>query len=225
MEKLIARLQRGRRLQVDQSDVEDKDAIMTAAQLAAAREPHATMRPEFKQHLAEMLQPRRAQGFTRRVALTGGLAAAAGLVGGFGLERLMETESSSPATASSSFIEPQPGRWVDVAAVVEPRPGTHAELGHQERAVRFSVSGHENRPSRNLGLARVLADHRAQGILVVENAVGHAGLDDGLRAREIRWRPLRLARVRCERVSVCVVRPLVLHPTLSTTGYRRLSGE
>jgi len=44
----------------------------------------------------------------------------------------------------------------------------------------------------------------------VENAVGHAGLIDGLRTRAFRWRPLRLARVRCERVSVCVVRPLVL---------------
>jgi hypothetical protein len=39
------------------------------------------------------------------------------------------------------------------------------------------------------------------GILVVENAVGHAVLDDGLRARAFRWRPLRLARVRCERES------------------------
>ncbi len=35
-------------------------------------------------------------------------------------------------------------------------------------------------------------------------------MDDGLRARAFRWPPLRLARLRCERVSVCVVCPLVL---------------
>jgi hypothetical protein len=71
-------------------------------------------------------------------------------------------------------------------------------------------SGHENSSRRSSRSGSVLAGHRAQGIVVVENAVGHAGLDDGLRAREIRWRPLRLARVPCERESVCVVRPLVL---------------
>jgi hypothetical protein len=38
---------------------------------------------------------------------------------------------------------------------------------------------------RDLRSGRVLAVHRAQGILVVENAVGHAGLDDGLRARAV----------------------------------------
>ncbi len=80
-------------------------------------------------------------------------------------------------------------------------------------------SGHENSPRRSSRSGRVIARHRAQGILVVENAGGHAGLDDGLRAREIRWRPLRLARVRCERESVCVVRPLVLR---SSTIYYRL---
>ncbi len=95
----------------------------------------------------------------------------------------------------------------------------YAGLARRRQAERCRDSGHENSPRRSSRSGRVIARHRAQGILVVENAGGHAGLDDGLRAREIRWRPLRLARVRCERESVCVVRPLVLR---SSTIYYRL---
>ena len=45
---------------------------------------------------------------------------------------------------------------------------------HRCRDKRCSVSGHENPSGRNRRSGRVLAAHRAQGILVVENVVGHA---------------------------------------------------
>ena len=56
---------------------------------------------------------------------------------------------------------------------------------HRCRDKRCSVSGHENPASRVLRVRRVLAGHRAQGNPVVENAVGHAVLDDGLRVRAV----------------------------------------
>src|SRR5438270_13962354 len=102
MEKLISRLQRGQRLRVDEADASGKDAIITAAQLAAAREPHAATRPEFKQHLASLVGGRGAAGLTRRPALAGALAAAAGLAAGVGRDRLIEVSNSLPPTAGQS---------------------------------------------------------------------------------------------------------------------------
>src|SRR5205085_1127687 len=61
---------------------------------------------------------RGAGGLTRRAALAGGLAAAAGLAAGVGLERLIEVSNSLPATAGK-FVQPEPGRWVDVAALTD----------------------------------------------------------------------------------------------------------
>ena len=74
-------------------------------------------------------------------------------------------------------------------------------------------SGHEN-PFPQESPARPRS-RRAPGTgdLVWRTQSGTPFVDDGLRARAFRWRPLRLARVRCERVSVCVVRPLVLRIT------------
>ena len=39
LEEIIRRLQRGKRLRVGAQDADDRDAIMTAALLAAARQP------------------------------------------------------------------------------------------------------------------------------------------------------------------------------------------
>ena len=84
----------------------------------------------------------------------------------------------------------------------------------------FSDSGHENPSRRNLRSARVLADHRAQGILVWRTQSGTPFWTMDFESVLFRWRPLRLARVRCERESVCVVRPLLLRSTyvLQTVG-------
>ncbi len=59
---------------------------------------------------------------------------------------------------------------------------------------------------------RVLALTGHRGFLLWRTQSGTPFWTMGFEPVLFRWRPLRLARVRCERESVCVVRPLVLHP-------------
>ena len=59
---------------------------------------------------------------------------------------------------------------------------------------------------------RVLALTGHRGFLLWRTQSGTPVWTMGFEPVLFRWRPLRLARVRCERESVCVVRPLVLHP-------------
>jgi hypothetical protein len=84
-----------------------------------------------------------------------------------------------------------------------------------------SLSWHENPSGRNRRSGRVLALTGHRGFLLWRTRSGTPVWTMGFEPVLFRWRPLRLARVRRERESVCVVRPLVLHLHRSTTGYRR----
>ena len=64
-------------------------------------------------------------------------------------------------------------------------PRAYGEPVVRRTSARFRVSGHENSQRQGSSVRPRTSAHRAQGILVVENAVGHAGLDDGLRARAV----------------------------------------
>jgi Rieske Fe-S protein len=127
LERVVRELLAGRRLRVRPSDAPDRPAIMAAAWLAMARESYIRMSPEFRRRLAARVgggaQPRS----TRRQAL---VAAASGLAGVMvGLAGLGVAEVARPRpppglappglAPSAPAIEPRPGRWTDVAALVE----------------------------------------------------------------------------------------------------------
>jgi cytochrome b6-f complex iron-sulfur subunit len=110
------------------------------------------MHPEFRQQLGDLLssgvQPR---GFTRRQALGGGLAAAAGLVVGVGVERLVA--SVDLERAPGAYVVPSPGQWVDVAAVGDLPEGqaTHVSAG--------AVSGYLFRAGSNVHAVSSTCSH------------------------------------------------------------------
>src|SRR5947208_16609545 len=86
-------------------------------------------------------------------------------------------------------------------------------------------SGHENPSDRNLRPARVLAGHRAQGILVWRT-------QSGTPVRTMGFEPVRFGGGPCDLpgCAASAYRPVsIAHsfsiPTLSATGYRRLTGE
>jgi nitrite reductase/ring-hydroxylating ferredoxin subunit len=104
---------RGRRLKLRAKDAEDKDAIIMAARLAAARQGPQRMSPAFRQKLARQLDsaPREDGAWvTRRTALVAGLGVAAGTVGGLLAGRGLE----GPQPVAAQEIVPAGGRWIDV---------------------------------------------------------------------------------------------------------------
>jgi nitrite reductase/ring-hydroxylating ferredoxin subunit len=115
LERIIRRLQRGQRLRLNRADAQERDALRVAAQLAAAREPYPRMQAGFRRRLGRLLEAERGPVLTRRAALIGGGAAVAGLALGVGIERELGQAASHPG----AFVEPQPGRWIDVAALVD----------------------------------------------------------------------------------------------------------
>jgi nitrite reductase/ring-hydroxylating ferredoxin subunit len=116
VDKIVSDLIRGRRLTLRGGDAEEKEAITTAARLAASRSGPQRMRPEFRKRLARALEQTPREGLlTRRHALVAGLGLAAGAIAGNMIGR---TREPHPAPiAFSDVINPRDGRWTDVAAL------------------------------------------------------------------------------------------------------------
>ena len=118
VDKVVSNLLRGGRLELRGGDAEEKEAMIAAARLAAARHGTVRMSPAFRKHLARALAQAPEPGWiTRRSALVAGLgiaagAAAGGLVG-HGLA------PAAPRREGGNAIEPVNGRWVDVAALTD----------------------------------------------------------------------------------------------------------
>jgi len=122
VERIVNDLLRGRRLKLRGGDAEEKEAIIMAARLAAARQGPQRMSPAFRQKLARRLESGESEGWlTRRAALVAGLGVAAGAVGGGIIGRGLEL--GQPAGTAGSVIQPDGGRWVDVGALDEFTPG------------------------------------------------------------------------------------------------------
>jgi cytochrome b6-f complex iron-sulfur subunit len=121
IDKLVEDLRRGKRVRTRASDAVERDAIMTAAELAAAREGYPRMSPAFRRKLADSLRSgREPRLVSRRTALGAVAGLAAGAVGAAALGRLPSgapapTASAGPRTAGG-VMQPTGGRWVEVAA-------------------------------------------------------------------------------------------------------------
>ncbi|HET9781424.1 MAG TPA: Rieske (2Fe-2S) protein [Candidatus Dormibacteraeota bacterium] len=121
IEQIVSDLLRGRRLKLRGGDAEEKAAITAAARLAGARQGPQRMHPAFRKRLERALEETPREGWiTRRAALVAGLGLAAGAAGGTILGRVTE----QPVLAKSGDpIDPQHGRWIDVAAMSDLREG------------------------------------------------------------------------------------------------------
>jgi cytochrome b6-f complex iron-sulfur subunit len=121
VEKIVNDLLRGRRLKLRGGDAEEKEAIIMAARLAAARQGPQRMTPAFRQQLARRLEQSPPEGWlTRRAALVAGLGVAAGALGGGLLGRSLE---SGHAPSAVAVVRPANGRWIDVGSMDDFTPG------------------------------------------------------------------------------------------------------
>jgi nitrite reductase/ring-hydroxylating ferredoxin subunit len=124
IEQIVDDLLRGRRLRLKAGDAEEKEAIIAAARLAAARSGPQRMSPAFRRRLAEILDsvPREPR-LTRRAALVAGLGVAAGAVaGGIVGKALAPSPTPLPISASSPVV-PNNGRWTDVGSLADFKEG------------------------------------------------------------------------------------------------------
>jgi nitrite reductase/ring-hydroxylating ferredoxin subunit len=118
VDKIISDLLRGRRLKLRGGDAEEKEAITTAARLAASRTGPQRMRPEFRKRLAQALEQTPREGLlTRRNALVAGLGLAAGAMAGSVIGRNLEPHHGP--LAASEVIDPRNGRWIDVGSLAQ----------------------------------------------------------------------------------------------------------
>ena len=122
VDRIVNGLLRGRRLKLRGGDGEEKEAIIMAARLAAARQGTQRMNPAFRQRLARELESAPHGGWlTRRAALVAGLGVVAGAVAGSLVERSQQP-GHAPAAAGHA-INPLNGRWIDVGALADFTPG------------------------------------------------------------------------------------------------------
>src|SRR6266852_1048636 len=135
IDRIVGALLRGRRLKLRGGDAEEKEAIVMAARLAAARRGSQLMSPAFRQRLVKELgaSPRESW-MTRRAALVAGLGVVAGAVGGGLLGRSLEGGGSQPSATAGKVVQPKNGRWIDVGAFADFAPG-------QARMVRAGAVG------------------------------------------------------------------------------------
>ncbi len=125
VERIVRDLMRGKRLKLRARDAEEKEAIIMAARLAAARQGPQRMSPAFRQQLARRLEAAPREGWmTRRSALVAGLGLAAGAVGGVVAGRGLE----GPQTVSAQEIVPTNGTWIDVGALADFPPGSAKQV-------------------------------------------------------------------------------------------------
>ncbi|HKC20084.1 MAG TPA: Rieske (2Fe-2S) protein [Candidatus Dormibacteraeota bacterium] len=125
IEQIVSDLLRGHRLKLRGSDAEEKAAITAAARLAGARQGPQRMHPAFRKRLEQTLEQAPSEGWiTRRAALVAGLGLAAGAAGGAILGRAGE---QTVLAKSGGPIDPEQGRWIDVAAMSDLEEG-HGQL-------------------------------------------------------------------------------------------------
>jgi nitrite reductase/ring-hydroxylating ferredoxin subunit len=129
LDRLVDELLRGRRPDVAPTDGAERQTILAAARLAAAREANPRMSARFRRRLARRLgQGEPASWLSRRAALAGGLGLAMGALGGavaarIGLigDRDDSPPASPPTFAARDTLEPSPelARWVDSGLTLE----------------------------------------------------------------------------------------------------------
>ena len=125
VDRIVGALLRGRRLKLRGGDAEEKEAIVMAARLTAARQGAQRMSPSFRQRLVKQLGAATPQEswMTRRAALVAGLGVVAGAVGGGLLGRSLDGGGSQPSAAAGNVVQPTNGRWIDVGALADFAPG------------------------------------------------------------------------------------------------------
>jgi nitrite reductase/ring-hydroxylating ferredoxin subunit len=118
IDRLVESLLRGQRLKARPADAAERDAIMAAAELAAAREGYPRMTPAFRRKLAGTLHAGQAPGLmTRRTALGAVAGLAAGAVGAAALSRI-PGGTAAPRVAGG-VMKPAGGHWIEVALLSE----------------------------------------------------------------------------------------------------------
>jgi cytochrome b6-f complex iron-sulfur subunit len=127
VERIVSALLRGGRLKLRGGDADEKEAIIAAARLAAARQGPQRMNPAFRQRLARELNAVPSQTWlTRRAALVAGLGALAGAVGGGLVARSLQ---GAPANETAGrVISPDNGQWMDVGALSDFPVGTAKQV-------------------------------------------------------------------------------------------------
>ena len=124
VDRIVGSLLRGRRLKLRGGDAEEKEAIVLAARLAAARGGPQRMSPAFRQRLVRQLGANPPESWmTRRAALVAGLGVVAGAVGGGLLGRSLDGSGSQPPATAGLLVQPTNGRWIDVGALADFTPG------------------------------------------------------------------------------------------------------
>lgn len=122
IDRLVDDLLRGRRLRAGAREAAEREAIMAAAELAAAREGYPRMSPAFRRKLVDTLKSGTAQpSVTRRTALGAAAGLAAGALGAAALGRLPGTAPAAarvPAPGiAGGLMRPAGGKWVPVATL------------------------------------------------------------------------------------------------------------
>ena len=199
----------------------DLAAMQLAARLHAAHPGSAEPTPEFVDELARKLRkaqeaPAIAPSPQRRQFLTAaGLAAAAGIGAGFGIERIREAVSATPGTPGPTTgpLTPEQGAWVAVARVSDLAPG---------KIQRFSAGGVEGFVLNAAGTLRALSAactdqgcilnaDPANGQLVCPCHTATFGLDGVPTTGAYRWRVTKLPAIQLrtsgENVEVLVPQP------------------
>src|SRR5579859_3410122 len=118
IDRLVEALLKGRRFRIKARDAGEREAIMFAAELAAAREGHPRMSPAFRRRLAGLLAGEDRSQVTRRTALGAVAGLAAGVTGAAALGRLAGGSAPAPDIAGGP-MRPGGGRWVAVAALAD----------------------------------------------------------------------------------------------------------
>ena len=120
VERIVSDLMHGRRLKLRAGDAEEKDAIIAAARLAAARQGPQRMSPAFRRRLAQILESTPPDSWmTRRAALVAGLGVAAGALAGGVVGRTLGESDSSARRMASPAVLPDNGTWTDVGALTD----------------------------------------------------------------------------------------------------------
>jgi cytochrome b6-f complex iron-sulfur subunit len=121
IDRLVEGLLRGRRLRARVGDAAEREAIMAAAELAAAREGYPRMSPAFRRKLTDTLQSGPTPGLvSRRTALGAVAGLAAGAVGAAALSRLPTGTPARPAPGvAGGVMQPAGGRWIEVALLAQ----------------------------------------------------------------------------------------------------------
>lgn len=121
IDSIVEGLLRGRRVRAGSAEVSEREAIMTAAELASAREGYPRMSSGFRRRLTDTLKSGDDPGrISRRTALGAAAGLAAGAVGAAAFGRLpapAKAPAAPRAGVAGGVMEPAGGRWIEVAAM------------------------------------------------------------------------------------------------------------